>query len=148
MSGLGDSPLGEFPLGFGAPDAATVYTPAENKGACWLDPYTGDRVVDASTGQFIQTTAALAALMLRLPARRGSSSTLRNWGAGFPDEISDTYEAEAKAEILDQMKDDIAAGVLTIETVKTVRELITGGRVTVQVDYVDLATRTRGSVNV
>lgn len=136
--GLGTSPAGASPLGFGAADEVAA-PPTPTAYSREIDQATSDYSIDATTGNFKRMTATRQRVLLALRTVWRSSTAQTGWGLRRPSKMGASYEAEADAAVraaLYQLTDIDRA----IEIISVTIERGSGGRGRATVYWRDTTT--------
>lgn len=138
MAGIGLMAAGLGPFGLGSPTEGAS-TPTAPAGIRHINPVTRDYEMDATTGQFKQTTSIRQRVLLIALTKIGSASRSRKLGVKLPAKVSENFEAETRdaVRIAYQQMTDVEQ-VIRIDGVDTVRGQL--GRVAVMIRYTDLTT--------
>lgn len=91
LSGFGTSPVGSTPFGFGVPTVAPTPPSTVPEGARFIDPFTGDYVLD-SEGEYERISGVRQRVVVALTTRKGSSAVLQTFGLKLPDKIDATFQ--------------------------------------------------------
>lgn len=136
--GLGDSPMGQFPLGYSAA-AAGIEPPDGPAGSRYLNPGSGDYELDDDTRQLKQMPALRQRVLLTIRTALGSSTALPGFGIGIPDRMGNGFERKIAERI------HLAFGRMTdTEKVMRIEQIVvakvSSGRAAVTLVYTDLST--------
>jgi len=93
------SPIGSTPFGMGTPVAAPLPATQGPALARYIDPGTGDFVIDADVGQFASMPMLRQRVLLVLNTVLGSSTAMPELGVPRPRKIDESYVAATKAAV-------------------------------------------------
>lgn len=129
--GLGTSPAGAFPAGYGYPTQAAEPSQS-NRYTRAIDVATGDYSIDTATGGFARTTPTRQRVLLALATVAGSSTVQPLWGVGRPPKMGPQFESEVEASVRLALKPMVDDGSVTILSVTVERGASSRARATVR----------------
>jgi hypothetical protein len=135
MAGLGLFPIGSTPLGSGTPVVASAPPSDIPEQANFLDPVTGDYVVQ-SDGALQRMPNTRHRVLMCLKTELGSAAHEPTVGLELPRRMGTTFEQQAKGAVLSALEligDDIRIDDVIVLRVGT-------GRADITVAYTDLTT--------
>lgn len=143
MIGLGLFPVGGTAFGAGTPDAAAAPPADIPEQANFLDPATGDYVVQ-DDGSYQRMPLVRHQVMMCLRTVRGSAVHEPDVGLELPTRMDQTFEQRVKGAVI------LALGIvgdnLRLDNVTTVRSPM--GRADILVEYTDLTTGNSGTIRI
>lgn len=138
--GLGISPCGGFPLGFGEPTAAGA-PPTLTQCSREIDPATKDYSINASTKGFSRMTGTRQRVVLAITTAFQSSTVQRTWGIRTAPKMGWSFEQEQEASIREALRQMAEVErVIAIESITIERG--SGGRSRATISWRDLTTGT------
>lgn len=147
--GYGIQGAGVTAAGIGEP-ATIVDNPEPSDGSMYINPYTKDYELDASTGQLAQMPPVRQMVLLALSTIKGTATALPWLGISYPSKITQSFESECIASVNAALshltrEDDPQ---ITIDRVSV--EVASGiqGRAKITVSYTDLTTGEYDAVSI
>lgn len=141
------SPIGSTPFGMGTPVAAPLPATQGPALARYIDPGTGDFVIDADVGQFASMPTLRQRVLLVMNTVLGSSTAMPDLGIPRPRKIDESYVAATRAAVrraFYRLTD--VERVMRIESIEVERTAV--GRVQLTLVYRDVTVRSPTSQTV
>lgn len=142
MIGLGGFPIGSTPFGAGTPAEATAPSDDSPELANFIDPRTGDYVVQAD-GSYQRMPITRQRVMMLVSTRLGSAVE-QDVGIRLPDKIDPSFPQRVREAVLEALLpigDDIRVDSVTTVVIGT-------GRADITIAYTDLTTGNSDTVTI
>lgn len=137
------SPVGSTPFGMATPAAAPEAATQGPALSRYIDPGTGDYIIDADVGQFGSMPSLRQRVLLVMATALGSSTALPDLGIPRPRKIDESYIVTTRAAVRKAFY-----RMTDVERVMQIQEILidkqSAGRVQITLVYRDLTTRTPG----
>lgn len=143
MIGLGVSLMGSAPFGAGTPDEATAPPADIPERANFIDPRTGDYVVQ-DDGSYQRMPVVRQQVLLLLKTERDSAAAAPDIGLDLPRRMDQSFEQRARGSVLmalEPIGNDVRIDAVPVERIGT-------GRADITVEYTDLTTGNAETITV
>jgi hypothetical protein len=137
MAGLGTSPVGSTPFGFGTPATATAPPEDPPDLAQFIEPREKQNTL-ASDGEYQRMPIVRHKVLLALTTTLGSSAAVPTLGMKLERKMDDSFEQRQEQNVRDALA-HIPANEMTLNSV-VVRRVAPTGRSEITVGYDDLLT--------
>lgn len=143
MIGIGYQPAGVTLAGLGAPEALAPL-PIPESGAPHIS-LTGDYVINTKTGDVGRDRSARHRVLMAIRTLSRSAAADGDFGLKKPDIITESFDAEMKANAMHALRFCTYDNSVRIDDIKVING---GGRVQLTIEFTDMLTQAKDKVTV